>query len=201
MQWDKIISIDLIRKILRKAKKENDQKEEKIIKKTKPKHNKEGEKINQIRMRNLSGIFLLFVFFSCDNTVYESHNSFEEKSWNSDSVITFNYNISDTLNPHEMSVLVRHTVDYEYQNLFLFLSGELNDTIELELADKIGKWKGSGLSDIREFEYLFAKNKVFSKKGNHSINIEQAMRFGAKEKIQNLEHVSDIGLIIRKQND
>ena len=100
-----------------------------------------------------------------------------------------------------MSILVRHTVDYEYQNLFLFLSGDLNDTIELELADKIGKWKGSGLSDIREFEYLFAKNKVFSKKGNHSINIEQAMRFGAKEKIQNLEHVSDIGLIIRKQND
>ena len=69
------------------------------------------------------------------------------------------------------------------------------------MADKIGKWKGSGISDIREFEYFFAKNKLFSKKGNHSINIEQAMRFGAKEKIQNLEHVSDIGLIIRKQND
>ena len=51
------------------------------------------------------------------------------------------------------------------------------------------------------YNYLFAKNKVFSRKGNHSINIEQAMRFGAKEKIQNLEHVSDIGLIIRKQND
>ena len=201
MQWDKIISIDLIRKILRKAKKENDQKEEKIIKKTKPKHNKEGKKINQIRMRNTICIFLLFVFFSCDKTVYESHNSFEEKSLNTDSVITFNYNISDTLNSYEMSILVRHTVDYEYQNLFLFLSGDLNDTIELELADKIGKWKGSGLSDIREFEYLFANNKVFSKKGNHSINIEQAMRFGAEEKIQNLEHVSDIGLIIRKQND
>jgi len=201
MLWAKIISIDLIRKILRKAKKENDQKEEKIIKKTKPKHNKEGKKINQIRMRNTICIFLLFVFFSCDKTVYESHNSFEEKSWNTDSVITFNYNISDTLNSYEMSILVRHTVDYEYQNLFLFLSGDLNDTIELELADKIGKWKGSGLSDIREFEYLFANNKVFSKKGNHSINIEQAMRFGAEEKIQNLEHVSDIGLIIRKQND
>jgi gliding motility-associated lipoprotein GldH len=152
-------------------------------------------------MRNTICIFLLFVFFSCDKTVYESHNSFEEKSWDTDSVITFNYNISDTLNSYEMSILVRHTVDYEYQNLFLFLSGDLNDTIELELADKIGKWKGSGLSDIREFEYLFANNKVFSKKGNHSINIEQAMRFGAEEKIQNLEHVSDIGLIIRKQND
>jgi len=152
-------------------------------------------------MRNLRGIFLFFVFFSCDKTVYESYTCFEEKSWNSDSIITFNYNIRDTLTPHEMSVLVRHTVDYEYQNLFLFLSGDLNDTIELELADKIGKWKGSGLSDIREFEYFFVKNKVFSKKGTHSINIEQAMRFGVKEKIQNLEHVSDIGLIIRKQND
>ena len=152
-------------------------------------------------MRNLIGIFLFFVFISCDNIVYERHNSFVEKSWNSDSIINFNYNISDTLNPHEMSILVRHTVDYEYQNLFLFLSGDLNDTIELELADKIGKWKGRGVSNIREFEYVFLKNKMYSKKGNHSINIEQAMRFGPKEKIQNLKHVSDIGLIIRKQND
>lgn len=195
MQWGKIISIDLIRK------KENDQKEEKTIEKTKPKLKKEGKKINQRKMRNLIGIFLFIFFISCDNIVYEHHNSFVEKSWNSDSIITFNYNIADTLNPHEMSVLVRHTVDYEYQNLFLFLSGDLNDTIELELADKIGKWKGSGVSNIREFEYVFLKNKIYSKKGNHSINIEQAMRFGAKEKIQKLKHVSDIGVIIRKQND
>lgn len=152
-------------------------------------------------MHNYIRVFLLFVLFSCDNIVYENYNSFEEKSWNSDSVLTFNYNISDTISLYEMSILVRHTVDYEYQNLFLFLSGYLKDTIELELADKNGKWNGSGVSNIREFEYVFLKNKGHLTKGHYSINIEQAMRFGDKEKIHNLEHVSDIGLIIRKEND
>jgi len=152
-------------------------------------------------MRNFYLLILTISLVSCDNTVYESYYSFENESWNSDSLKSFDFEIMDTLATYNLSLNIRHSTDYEYQNLFLFLSGDLNDTIELELADKIGKWKGSGLSDIREFEYFFAKNKVFSKKGNHSINIEQAMRFGAKEKIQNLEHVSDIGLIIRKQND
>jgi len=152
-------------------------------------------------MRNFYLLILTISLVSCDNTVYESYYSFENESWNSDSLKSFDFEIMDTLATYNLSLNIRHSTDYEYQNLFLFLSGDLNDTIELELADKIGKWKGSGLSNIREFKYLFAKNEVFSKKGNHSINIEQAMRFGAKEKIQNLEHVSDIGLIIRKQND
>ena len=152
-------------------------------------------------MRNFYLLILTISLVSCDNTVYENYYSFENESWNSDSLKSFDFEIMDTLATYNLSLNIRHSTDYEYQNLFLFLSGDLNDTIELELADKIGKWNGSGLSDIREFEYLLAKNKVFSKKGNHSINIEQAMRFGPKEKIQNLEHVSDIGLIIRKQND
>ena len=152
-------------------------------------------------MRNFYLLILTISLVSCDNTVYENYYSFENESWNSDSLKSFDFEIMDTLATYNLSLNIRHSTDYEYQNLFLFLSGDLNDTIELELADKIGKWKGSGLSDIREVEYLFAKNKVFSKKGNHFINIEQAMRFGAKEKIQNLEHVSNVGLIIRKQND
>ena len=152
-------------------------------------------------MRNCYLLILAISLISCDNTVYENYYSFDNESWNSDSLKSFDFEIMDTLATYNLSLNIRHSTDYEYQNLFLFLSGDLNDTIELELADKIGKWKGSGLSDIREFEYLLAKNKVFSKKGNHSINIEQAMRFGPKEKIQNLEHVSDVGLIIRKQND
>ena len=68
-------------------------------------------------------------------------------------------------------------------------------------ADKNGKWKGSGISDVREFTHSLKKDRTFSKKGKHYINIEQAMRYGASEKIQNLPNILDVGLIIKKQDD
>ena len=57
------------------------------------------------------------------------------------------------------------------------------DTIELLLADKNGKWFGSGLSDVRELVYILEEKREFSWNEQYHINIEQAMRYGNKEVI------------------
>ena len=152
-------------------------------------------------MRNYYLLILAISLISCDNTVYQNYYSFENESWNSDSLKSFDFEIMDTLATYSLSLNVRHSIDYEYQNLFVFVSSEVNDTIELILADKNGKWKGSGISDVREFTHSLQKDRTFSKKGKYSINIEQAMRYGASEKIQNLPNILDVGLIIKKQDD
>ena len=152
-------------------------------------------------MRNFYLLILAISLISCDNTVYENYYSFENESWNSDSLKSFDFEIMDTLATYSLSLNFRHSIDYEYQNLFVFVSGEVNDTIELVLADKNGKWKGSGIGDVREFTHTLKKDKTFSKKGKHSINMEQAMRYGASEKIQHLPNILDVGLIIKKQDD
>ena len=152
-------------------------------------------------MRNLFLLILVISLISCDTNVYENYYSFENESWNSDSIKSFDFEVVDTLATYNLSLNVRHSIDYEYQNLFVFVSGELNDTIELMLADKNGKWRGLGISDIRELTHPLKKDRAFSKKGKYFINIEQAMRYGASEKIQNLPNILDIGLIIKKQND
>ena len=152
-------------------------------------------------MRNFYLLILTISLVSCDNTVCENYYSFENESWNSDSLKSFDFEIMDTLATYNLSLNIRHSTDYEYQNLFVFVSGEVNDTIELMLADKNGKWKGSGISDVREFIHSLKKDRTFSKKGKYSINIEQAMRYGASEKIQNLPNILDVGLIIKKQDE
>jgi len=152
-------------------------------------------------MRNFYLLILAISLISCDNTMYENYYSFENESWNSDSLKSFDFEIMDTLATYSLSLNVRHSINYEYQNLFVYVSGEVNDTIELMLADKNGKWKGSGISDVREFIHTLKKDKTFSKKGKHSINMEQAMRYGASEKIQHLPNILDVGLIIKKQDD
>lgn len=152
-------------------------------------------------MQNYLTALFLLIIVSCDSGIYEEYYSFDNQLWNTDSIIEFNYIIPDTTKQYDLSIKLRHSIDYEFQNLFIFLYSKKKDTIELNLSDKNGKWLGSGVSDIREVEYTFEKGRIFSKKGEHQLRIEQAMRYGFENKIENLENVLDIGLIISKNNE
>ena len=152
-------------------------------------------------MRNSPLFFFAIILLSCGNTTYENSHSFNHNVWNTDSIVIFNYTIADTTKKYDLSLKIRHTIDYEFQNLFLFLGETKKDTIEITLSNKNGKWLGSGICDVREVEYFFDKERNFTKKGKYEIRIEQAMRYGSAEKIENLEHVLDIGLMVFEHND
>ena len=151
-------------------------------------------------MRNLALIGIIVMFTSCNNSVvYEEYKSFENQNWNTDSVAFFNYSISDTISKNIIKIKLRHTVEYEFQNLFLFIETDVMDTVELMLANKDGMWLGSGIGDVREFEFDYQNGKLFSKKGIYSFKIEQAMRYGMADKIQVLNNVLAVGISIEKQ--
>lgn len=152
-------------------------------------------------MRNIIMIFSSLILISCHKQTYQEYYFFNDGQWHSDSVVNYNYSILDTTKTYTLSLSIRHTVDYEYQNLFLFLDGEYKDTVEIILSNKKGKWLGSGISNIREFKYILDENKKYFKKGNYKLEVEQAMRYGSEEKIETLQHILDIGLIISKQNE
>ena len=142
------------------------------------------------------------MFISCNNNiVFEDYSAFKNQTWNADSGAVFNYFITDTICKNEIVIKVRHTTDYEFQNLFLFITAEKTDTLELLLANKEGKWLGKGIGDVREVEFVYRKDKVFAKKREVTFEIEQAMRYGELEKIQHLNNIKAIGLSIQKQND
>ena len=153
-------------------------------------------------MRTLAFIITIVMFISCDSSiVFEEYKSFENQKWNTDSVAFFNYANSDTTSKNTIKIKLRHTVEYEFQNLFLFIETDVMDTVELMLANKEGMWLGSGIGDVREVEFEYQNAKLFSKKGNYSFEIEQAMRYGVAEKIQILNNVLSVGLSIEKQNE
>ena len=140
------------------------------------------------------------MFISCDSSiVFEEYKSFENQKWNTDSAAFFNYATSDTTSKNTIKIKLRHTVEYEFQNLFLFIETDVMDTVELMLANKEGMWLGSGIGDVREFEFEYQNTKLFSKKGYYSFKIEQAMRYGMAEKIQILNNVLAVGISIEKK--
>ena len=67
------------------------------------------------------------------------------------------------------------------------------------LADKGGKWYGKGFGDIREVSVIIERLKFNNKKEIKYV-LEQAMRYGKKEKIIRLQNVNSIGLRIIKKN-
>jgi len=146
-------------------------------------------------------IFALALVSCNDNIVFEDYKTFENQIWSADSSVVFGYSVSDTLCYHQLVIKARHTTDYEFQNLFLFIKAEKTDTLELLLANKEGEWLGKGIGDVREVEFVYRKNKEFTKKGDFTFEIEQAMRYGKLEKIQHLNNIKAIGLSIQKQDD
>lgn len=88
----------------------------------------------RIRIILLSSCLLLLMACNRD-IVYSEFHSVPLKEWGADSVLTYRFDITDTLATYRMLVCVRHTEQYPYQNMWLFVgdSGR-QDTIEFYLA-------------------------------------------------------------------
>ena len=65
----------------------------------------------------------------------------------------------------ELRVAVRHSIKYPYRNIWLEVSRKgpdsvapaiVRDTVELELADPFGLWKGTGVGPTRQMETVVA---------------------------------------------
>ena len=148
-------------------------------------------------------VFLSLLLLVCCNTNTESSYSvFEEDSWHADSIITLSHSVVDTITKQNLYLKIRHTTDFEYQNIFLFVDfQEKRDTIEVTLSEKNGKWLGSGFGDIKEVEYCFAKEIIFNSKKTSNVTVEQAMRYGEQPVITNLKGIIALGINIKKSED
>ena len=91
-------------------------------------------------MRTLVLIGTIVMFISCNNNVvFENYKTFENQTWNADSSVIFSYSVRDTSCNNQVIIKVRHTTNYEFRNLFLFVKAEKIDTVELMLAIRLSR--------------------------------------------------------------
>ena len=74
------------------------------------------------------------------------------------------------------------------------------DTLECVLSQPNGKWLGKGGITGIWTKNTYLTTQRFKQSGVYIFEIEQAMRYGDKAKLLNLEGVSDIGLRIETAN-
>lgn len=155
--------------------------------------------------------FILLIFIplaSCDpDRVYEKNIEIPGSIWNVNNPVLFEVEISDTISLHNVYINVRNAGMYQFSNLCLFINTTLpdettqKDKVECFLADKSGKWLGSGLGDIWDNRILFSKGVKFPQKGVYKFVFEQAQRYGEKAYIENLPFIMDVGLRIERQDN
>ena len=153
-------------------------------------------------MRIIFVFLSLFLLVCCNTNTESSYSVFEEDSWHADSIVTLSHSVVDTITKQNLYLKIRHTTDFEYQNIFLFVDfQEKIDTIEVTLSEKNGKWLGSGFGDIKEVEYCFAKEVIFNSKKTSYVTVEQAMRYGDQPVITNLKGIIALGINVKKSED
>ncbi|MEI6555771.1 MAG: gliding motility lipoprotein GldH [Paludibacter sp.] len=130
--------------------------------------------------------------------VYLKYKTITTSGWHKDSLCTFDIPVNDTTIRYNIYVNVRNRGEYPYQNLWLFLSKmtpgsvETKDSIECYLADKRGKWLGTGIGSVLQMPVLYQQNVKFEKKGIYKYKIVHGMRDTV------LVGINDIGMQVEK---
>ena len=138
-------------------------------------------------------LFAILVMVSCDvHTLYDQQVTLPENGWLKNEAVKFDLDISDTITPYHFELTLRHTTNYRYSNLYIFLTtrfpeGKMSrDTIELVLADPTGQWVGKGWGNLRDDDITLKSPLFFPQKGHYQFLVQQAMRTDTLNEITHL---------------
>jgi len=120
------------------------------------------------------------------------------KAWAYTDIKTVEVNITDTSSLCDVYLNLRHAGNYEWQNLYSRVkvvspSGDSSlSRVSFQLTAADGKWLGSGLGDIVEYQVPFKEGIQFKELGTYRFELEQHMR------VNPLLGIHDVGLRVEK---
>ncbi len=148
-------------------------------------------------MRKLFVIWVCFGLASCssrENVVMDETKAIPENGWLIENPLRFEMDVEDTMQLYDVYITLRHSTDYEWMNLFLFLKTYYpnqefsRDTLECFLSDETGRWFGEGGSSVKDCRMLFKRSVRFPREGRYIFEFTQGMR------VENLKNIVDVGV-------
>ncbi len=129
---------------------------------------------------------------------YSLFTNLSNEGWSYGDTISFIPDSAVLNAPGTLSVALRHDNSYRYSNLWLEITSTDNevprrDTVNIVMADKYGRWKGSGLGTAYQIEQSIP-GKIMLKAGV-PVKIRHVMR------VDTLHGIELIGINYRSDND
>jgi gliding motility-associated lipoprotein GldH len=131
------------------------------------------------------GLLILLFFSGCDSKlVFEGKKDFTDRYWVFNDPATFNFEIADPDQKYNLSVNIRNSARYKYQNIYLqyYLEDSTGRLISKDLKNiqlfnaKTGVPVGKGLGDLYDVDRVFLEDFEFEGKGTYVFRIDQFMR-------------------------
>ena len=133
----------------------------------------------------ISRLFLpVLIFCSCGTIdVFEKNVAIPNHEWTRSFKPEISFEITDTTALYNIYVVLRHTNEYRYNNIWLNVHTQVpGDTVkkqrlDLRLATDDKGWLGSGMDDIYEHRILITSTPQHLRKaGEYKFTLEQIMR-------------------------
>ncbi len=153
--------------------------------------------------------FTIFVFAGCDsNRMYEDVKLLPTEGWPYDSVQVFNFPVNDIQQSYNLSLALRHSINYAHHNIYLWyqlfdpsgkvlkssmLEGTLMDPKTGEPYGLEGKATGQGSALYYSHLLPVSKNHKFLETGNYQLLVKHYMR------TDTLQNIMAVGIILDKQ--
>lgn len=133
-----------------------------------------------------------------DNALLDRTTDLKAQQWFTADSLSFDFEVSDTVHPFTIYVNVRHSAQYEWQNLWVQLSTlqpdgtETNQRVELPLSEPDGRWYGDCRGDICFHRVTVQPAAFFPMAGTYTLRLSQLMRENP------VEHLLGMGIRIEQ---
>jgi gliding motility-associated lipoprotein GldH len=143
----------------------------------------------------------LFAISCNENVLLDEHTSIKESGWQYHDSLHYTFEVTQKDHYHQLFANLRINSDYPYANLHLKLNITFPDStqkeykVPVQLAEKSGKWIGSGLGDIITLQAPILHRKLLNQKGKYHISVTQDMR------LETLFHIVSAGIKVEQQEE
>ncbi len=156
-----------------------------------------------MNLLKLSGVFfVLFLMVSCGpKVIYREKVVQNSGVWPYGESMHFITEIEDTTGLYDLFILVDHSKDYRFENIYYTLEVTypddvvIKDTMSIELTDKAGNWSGKCKKDRCELHYPLIEHFRFKQAGKHEFTLNQFTR------VDSLAGIYGIGLMISEAEE
>ena len=148
-------------------------------------------------------ISLFAIFVSCSQAdPYSHYLTIPAGKWAKDASLSFQMDsmIVDLNKRYDISLELINNNQYPYQNLWLNVSHNLNDTIfvsdtiEVKLADEYGRWLGSGAAGLFQYEVPYKTAISLDTTYTYIIKINHAMQDAM------VKGIEKVGVIVKEMD-
>lgn len=143
---------------------------------------------------------LLFLASCGEQPYFEKTYSFENRKWEQEVKPEFKVKIEDVSQPYNITLFLRTTTDYPYNNLWVYLKTTTPDgttkrePFEIKISNPDGSWVGTKTGTVVETA-LYFKERMLPQKGLYTFQLEQAITKST------VDEVLDLGLSVDQFGD